>query len=164
MATTIGRWRIMSVETDRKPHAPPTVLFDGVCNLCDRSVQFIIRNDRGCEFLFSPLQSDFGARLTERLALDPRRFDAAHLNTFIVVIDGKAYLESDAWVEILSRLDAPARWLAVVRFVPRRMRDAVYRFVGRHRYQWFGRRSVCMVPTADVARRFRLQFEEEDVA
>lgn len=151
-------------DEDLRQPVSPVVLFDGVCNLCDRSVQFVIRNDPAGLLRFSPLQSSYGSRLVEHLNVDRRRFDPERLNTFIVVIGDDAYFESDAWMQIFRRLNGPARWLAAIRFVPRWIRDGVYRFVGAHRYQWFGRKSACMVPSPEIARRFRFELEVDEGA
>jgi predicted DCC family thiol-disulfide oxidoreductase YuxK len=138
----------------------PVVLFDGVCDLCDRSVQFVIRNDPDGVFLFSPLQSEYAQERIESLGIDRAQFDPEELNTFIVVVENSAYFKSDAWIQIFRRLSGTARWLAALRFVPRPVRDAVYGYIGDRRYQWFGRKPVCMVPSPDVERRFRFDVNE----
>jgi predicted DCC family thiol-disulfide oxidoreductase YuxK len=127
----------------------PIVLFDGVCNLCNRSVQYIIRRDPRGRFRFASLQSDAGRRLLEEHGLGQ---DA--MNTVILLERGKIYSKSDAALRILRRLRGPSRFWWSARFVPRPLRDAVYDWVARNRYSWFGRRAECMVPTPDVRERF----------
>ncbi len=133
-----------SVETDH-----PVVLFDGVCNLCNWGVQFVIRRDPAGEFRFAPIQSDPGASLLAACGMDP-----AQRNTWVLVADGECYTKSEAAVRVASRLGGRYRLLSPFRYVPRPLRDAVYDLIATHRYRIFGRREACMVPTADVADRF----------
>jgi predicted DCC family thiol-disulfide oxidoreductase YuxK len=127
----------------------PILLFDGVCNLCSGAVQFVIRHDReGC-FRFAALQSETGRRLLVEHGLPP---DA--LDTFVLVVGPRAFVRSDAALETARRLSGAWRWLALLAWVPRPIRDLAYGVVVRNRYRWFGRRESCMVPTPDLARRF----------
>jgi predicted DCC family thiol-disulfide oxidoreductase YuxK len=137
---------------ERAPPAPaqhPIVLFDGVCNLCSGVVAFLIRHDRASRFRFAPLQSELGRALQVRHGLDP---DA--LDTFVLVDDAGAHARSTAVLRILRELPAPWRWLWPLVAVPRPLRDALYGFVARRRYRWFGRRDRCFVPTPELRSRF----------
>jgi len=135
--------------TVTNPPSGPVVLFDGVCNLCDRSVQFILDRDPAGVFRFASLQSDTGRALMEAHQLDPDALSS------IVVVDGdRAYMRSDAALRIARDLSAPWNALPAFRFVPRFLRDAAYELVARNRYQWFGTRESCRLPTPDVAARF----------
>jgi predicted DCC family thiol-disulfide oxidoreductase YuxK len=127
----------------------PVVLFDGVCNLCNRSVQYIIRHDPKGRFHFASLQSNAGCQLQERYGFDP---DA--VNTIILIERGRAYSKSDAALRIVRRLRGPVRFWWAARVVPKPIRDAVYDWIGQNRYRWFGRREVCMVPTPELRGRF----------
>ena len=131
------------------------ILFDGVCNLCERSVQFVIRHDPEARFMFAPLQSGYARALLEDPELGFEELRAEDLDSFVLVADGKAYVRSDAWLRVCRRLDGWPGWLGVFRVVPRFIRDWVYDFIGRHRYQWFGEKSECMIPTPDIQRRFK---------
>jgi predicted DCC family thiol-disulfide oxidoreductase YuxK len=131
------------------------ILFDGVCRLCERSVQFVIRHDPDAKFVFAPLQSDYARSLLEGQKPGLENFRPGDPNSFVLIADGKASLRSEAWLRICGELEGWPRWLTVFRMVPRCIRDAVYDFIGRHRYQWFGKRPDCMVPTPDIQRRFR---------
>lgn len=133
-----------SPETDH-----PVILFDGVCNLCNRGVRFVIERDPDAEFRFAPIQSDPGAALLEACGLDPGRRD-----TWVLVVDGECYTRSAAAIRVAARLGGACRFLSPLRYVPRVLRDAVYDFVATHRHAVFGRREECMVPEADVADRF----------
>jgi len=125
------------------------VLFDGVCNLCTASVQFIIRHDRAGIFYFAPLQSDIGREICQSRGLDP-----AAVETFMLISDGIILMRSDAAIEVVSRFGGAWKFVAVLRLIPRVARDWVYSAVARNRYRWFGRTEACMIPTADVKGRF----------
>jgi predicted DCC family thiol-disulfide oxidoreductase YuxK len=134
----------------------PVVLFDGVCNLCNRSVQYIIRHDPKGRFHFASLQSDAGRGLQERYGFDP-----GAVNTIILLERGKAYTRSDAVLRIARLLRGPVRFWWTARLLPRPVRDAVYDWIGRNRYRWFGRREECMVPSPSVRSRFLDATEAE---
>lgn len=129
--------------------AAPVILFDGVCNLCNGAVTWIIERDPRAVFVFGALQSD-GARAL--LA----RHEALHdLPDSIVLIDASGvHTRSDAALRIAAQLGAPWSWLNVGRILPRGLRDAIYNWVARNRYRWFGKRDSCMLPTPDLAHRF----------
>ncbi len=132
-----------------------TILFDGVCNLCERSVQFVIRHDPNAKFMFAPLQSVYARTLIEDPELGFEEFQAGDLDSFVLIADGKVKLRSDAWLSICRQLDGWPGLFRVFRVVPRFIRDAVYDFIGRHRYRWFGEKTECMIPTPDIQRRFK---------
>lgn len=127
----------------------PVVLFDGVCNLCNRTVQYIIRHDPKGRFHFAALQSHAGRGLQERYGLDPEA-----MNTIILFERGQAYAKSDAALRIARRLKGPIRFWWAARAIPRPIRDFVYDWIGRQRYRWFGKREECMVPGPDMRTRF----------
>jgi predicted DCC family thiol-disulfide oxidoreductase YuxK len=146
----------MSVRTDGTParrSVPasdrPTVLFDGVCNLCHASVLFVIDRDPAGRFAFASLQSDTGRRL---LAAHGR--DAADLGTVVLVEDGRCFVRSTAALRIARRLSGAWPLLYLLIAVPRPIRDAVYAWVARNRYRWFGRSDACRIPSEDLASRF----------
>jgi len=120
----------------------PVVLFDGVCTLCNRAVDFIIRHDRARRFRYGSLQSNSGRMLLEKFDLPENSLDS------IVVIDtGRAYRKSEAALHIARYLDAPWRFVVVLRLLPRSLRDRVYDWIARHRYAWFGKKETCRIPT-----------------
>jgi predicted DCC family thiol-disulfide oxidoreductase YuxK len=125
------------------------VLFDGVCNLCNALVQFIIRHDRAGIFHFAALQSEVGEEICRKHGLD-----AADVQTFVLISDGRMLLRSDAAIEVVSRFGGAWRIFRVFRFVPRVVRDFIYSTIARNRYRWFGRKEVCMIPTAEIKERF----------
>lgn len=128
----------------------PIVLFDGVCHLCAGVVRFAIARDPAARFRFAPLQSPLGRALLARHGYDPDAIDA------VVLVDGDgAHDRSTAALRIAAGLRAPWRWLAPpLLLVPRPLRDAVYGWVARHRYRWFGRSDDCLVPTPEIRSRF----------
>lgn len=127
------------------------VLFDGVCNLCHSTVQFIIRHDKAGRFQFASQQSEVAQRILQRYGLPT---EAALADSVVVIEGGKVWLESDAALQILYRLGGVWRVLAVLRFLPRPLRDWAYRLVAKNRYRLFGRRERCMVPTPELKGRF----------
>jgi predicted DCC family thiol-disulfide oxidoreductase YuxK len=128
----------------------PVVLFDGVCNLCNAAVRFIIRRDRRKEFRFAAMQSDAGRRLLERLRLPAGGAD------YLVLVEGDAcHTRSDAVIRIAARLTPAWRgWARLARLVPRVLRDFKYDLIARLRYRLFGKRACCAVPPREIAGRF----------
>ena len=125
------------------------VVFDGVCNLCNRSVRFILRHEAEPEIQFSPMQSPAGARL-----LRQHNLSVDDLRTFVLVSGERAYVRSDAAIRIARHLKGGWKWLGLLRIVPRPLRDWAYDVVARNRYRWFGRTDTCMVPTPELRSRF----------
>ncbi len=130
----------------------PVLLFDGVCNLCNSYVQWVIRHDPGGEFRFAPLQSDVAQEVVDRGDGD---VDTDSLSGFVLVeTDGSTYTKSTAVLRSLARLDTPLRHLKYTLHVPRVLRDIVYAVVAKSRYRVWGKRASCMAPTPDVEDRF----------
>jgi predicted DCC family thiol-disulfide oxidoreductase YuxK len=128
---------------------PPIVLFDGVCNLCNGSVQFLLKRDPEGRFRFAALQSDAGRRLMAEhgLAVDG-------LSSVVLIEGGKAWQESSAALRIARHLPGAWKLLRVFAAVPRPLRDAVYRWIARNRYRWFGKAETCWLPTPELKARF----------
>ena len=129
------------------PH--PVVLFDGVCNLCNGSVQFILKRDPRGRFRFASLQSETGRSLMAEHGLDP---DV--LSSVLLVEDGRVWRESSAALRIARHLPGGWKLLRVFAVVPRPLRDAVYRWIARNRYRWFGKTETCWLPTPELRERF----------
>jgi predicted DCC family thiol-disulfide oxidoreductase YuxK len=130
------------------------VLYDGVCGLCDRLLQFLLRHDRRRVFRFAALQSDVGRSLVRRHGGDP---DA--ITTLYVVADyeraaARAFTRSDAALFVAGELGWPWRLARVLRVVPRPLRDVAYDAVARRRYRLFGRFDQCQIPTPEFRSRF----------
>ena len=132
---------------------PATILFDGVCNLCNGFVQFIIRHDAGGRFRFAALQSDAGRALLAAHGVAPEAI-AAEPESVLLLSGGRLYSHSTAVLRIARGLGGAWRLAAVGEVLPRPWRDAAYRFVARHRYRWFGRQESCLLPTPELKARF----------
>ncbi len=127
----------------------PILLFDGVCNLCNASVQWVLKHDRKGVFRFAALQSDAGKALLRRFGMPSADFD-----TVVMVAGDRVFTRSDAALEIVRRIGGAWSLLTVFKIVPRPLRNAVYDWVARHRYRWFGRTESCMIPRPEWANRF----------
>jgi predicted DCC family thiol-disulfide oxidoreductase YuxK len=127
----------------------PILLFDGVCNLCNRSIQWVLLHDSQAVFRFASLQSEAGQALLRTHNLDPVRMDSV-----VLVAEGKAFVRSDAALEALRRLGFPWSVAVVFKVLPRGLRDVVYDWVARNRYRWFGRQESCLLPRPEWTGRF----------
>ncbi len=125
------------------------LLFDGVCNLCNDSVNFIIDHDRSGRFRFAALQEPLGQALLEELQLPKEQ-----LESIVFICKGKAYRYSRAALEAARRLDGLWKLLYVFIIVPPFIRNAVYKFIARKRYVWFGKQAVCRLPSPELKGRF----------
>ncbi len=125
------------------------VLFDGVCNFCNGSVNFIIERDLAGYFKFAPLQSEIGEELIAKHGIDPTKTDSV-----ILIEDEKAYLHSTAALRIARRLGGIWSMFYVFAVVPRPVRDLVYKLFAKYRYRLFGKQDSCMIPTPEIRERF----------
>lgn len=125
------------------------ILFDGVCNLCNSTVQFIIERDTKNVFLFSSLQSNFGQEILTRNNLNKNNFDS------IILIDGdKIYQKSDAALRIAKEIKAPWSLFNHLLFLPKFLRDFGYDLIAKNRYKLFGKQESCWIPTSDLKSKF----------
>jgi len=127
----------------------PIIIFDGLCALCSGSAAFVLRHDAAGTFRLLAAQSPLGQALYAHYRLDPVDYE-----TMILIADGVAYLKSEAAIRIARGLGPPWSFAQIFRIVPRRLRDAGYSFVARHRIRWFGARTSCYRPDAKFAGRF----------
>jgi predicted DCC family thiol-disulfide oxidoreductase YuxK len=125
------------------------LLFDGVCNLCNGVVQSVIRHDRAGRFRFAALQSEAGQAVLQQLGLPTEQFDS-----FVYVTEGRLFTESTAALRVARDLGGVWQLLYALIIVPRPIRDAVYRWVARNRYWFFGKQESCMMPTPELRARF----------
>lgn len=125
------------------------VLFDGVCNFCNGSVNFIIAHDKAGYFKFAPLQSEIGEELMTKHGIDKAETDSV-----ILIEDEKAYTHSTGALRVARKLDGIWSWAYVFRFVPRPIRDLCYKTFAKYRYRLFGRQDACMMPTPEIRARF----------
>lgn len=127
-----------------------TILFDGVCNLCNRSVQYIIKRDKNDVFRFGPLQGEIGKALVAERGIDTTKVDS------IILIDpGVAYfVKSDAAIEIAKEIGGAWAVFSLFQWVPVTIRNFVYDIIAKYRYRWFGKKDQCMVPTSELKAKF----------
>lgn len=125
------------------------ILFDGVCNLCRGSVQFVIKRDTRKRFRFASLQSDVARQL-----LKEYRLEDSELSAVILIQGGKAYRKSAAALRIAGQLDGLWPLMAGFLIVPRFITDGIYDFIGQRRYRWFGKMEECWLPSDDLKERF----------
>jgi predicted DCC family thiol-disulfide oxidoreductase YuxK len=132
---------------------PPIVLFDGVCNLCNGAVQFILRNDPKGQFRFASLQSSQGQEL-----LQQHQLPTDNIHTIVLIEQGRSYTQSTAALRIARQLRGllPLLYAAVI--VPPAWRNGLYRWVARNRYRWFGKSEQCMLPKPEYKHRFLDSF------
>lgn len=125
------------------------ILFDGVCNLCNGAVVFIIKRDKKNIFKFAALQSEIGRGLTSKFNIDTSKVDS------IILIDwDKHYEKSTAALQIARHLSGAYPLLFGFIILPKFIRDSVYDYIARNRYRWFGKRESCMIPTAKLKDKF----------
>jgi predicted DCC family thiol-disulfide oxidoreductase YuxK len=131
-------------KTDR-----PLIIFDGVCNLCEYSLLFIVKNDRQARFKFVSAQSDRGKELQRLHGVDTLKD-----GTVILLKNDQVYVKSDAAVEIAKDLDGLWRILYVFKYIPKPVRDLVYSIISKNRYRLFGQKNECLLPDKNIKDRF----------
>ena len=132
---------------------PAVILFDGVCNLCNGFVQFVIRHDQAGRFRFAALQSPEGQALLAAHG-QPLPTPLADPDSVLLVQGGRVYAHSTAVLHIAQGLGWPWRLAGAGWLLPQGWRDALYRYVARNRYRWFGRQASCLLPTPALKSRF----------
>ena len=138
------------MEVDQLPKDKKIVLFDGVCNMCDSLVQYVIRRDTKDVFRFVQLQSETGMKILQHIGVDREKMDS-----IILYEPGIAYYyKSAAVLEIVKALGGIAGLLSVFKIVPTSIRNSVYDYVARNRYKWYGKKDSCMMPTKEMLSKF----------
>ena len=127
----------------------PVILFDGVCNLCNSSVQFVIRRDKKGSFRFASLQGRSGQQYLQQYHLPVDDF-----NSFVLIENNKVYTRSTAALRVARQLGGGWKLLYGFIVIPRFIRDAVYNLVAKNRYRWFGKKEACMIPSPELKARF----------
>lgn len=126
------------------------ILFDGVCNLCNGVIQFVIKRDKEDIFRYAALQSEIGKKL-----IAERGIDTSKVDSIILIEPGVAYFtKSDAALHIAQEFGGLWKVLGVFTWIPRTIRDGVYDFIAKNRYKWFGREDACMIPTPELQAKF----------
>lgn len=124
------------------------ILFDGECNLCSQSVQFIIKRDQHSCFKFASLQSEFGVKRLQERGLDHQ------LKSIVLIRNNRVYIKSAAILRICKDLGGGWKFMALFLIIPAPIRDVLYNFVTKNRYKWFGKRESCMFPSKEMKDKF----------
>jgi len=126
------------------------ILFDGVCNLCNNAVQFIIKNDKKDIFRFVALQSELGNKICNYIGVDQTKIDS-----IILYNPGVAYYyKSSAALEIAEDLGGIYSLISILKIFPEKFRNYVYEYIAKNRYKWYGRKESCMIPTPELKAKF----------
>ena len=133
------------------PNNKQLILFDGVCNLCNSSVLYVIKRDSKNKFLFAPLESNIGKGIIKKFKIDTEKTDSILL--YNPVID-KLTNKSTAALLIASRLGFATNLLSVFIIVPAFIRNWIYNYIAKNRYKWYGKKESCMIPTPELKSKF----------
>lgn len=132
------------------PKGKKIILFDGLCNLCEASVQFVIKHDAKDEFRFVSLQSDLGQKILQHIGINPK-----HIDSTVLYIPGVAYYyKSNAALQIARSLGGFFHFGMLFQAIPTGLRNALYDYIASHRYQWYGKKESCWVPTPELQAKF----------
>jgi predicted DCC family thiol-disulfide oxidoreductase YuxK len=138
------------MEISTLPKDKKVILFDGICNLCNTSVQFIIRNDKKDVFRFVSLQTPFGQEILIHIGVDIKKIDS-----IVLYEPGIAYyIKSDAAFKIAYELKGLYKFLSFFSVLPKSITNLFYDYIAKNRYKWFGKKESCMIPTLDLANKF----------
>jgi predicted DCC family thiol-disulfide oxidoreductase YuxK len=134
----------------------PVILFDGLCNLCNGTVRFIIKRDKKKQFRFASLQGNIGQQVLQQINLHQDSFDS-----FLLLKEGKIYSHSTAVLKVVKELSG--LWPSLYLFIlfPPFLRNAIYHFIASHRYQWFGKKETCSLPSSPAIKEYFLDHEQE---
>jgi predicted DCC family thiol-disulfide oxidoreductase YuxK len=128
---------------------PFIILFDGVCNLCNSSVDFILKRDKKKKFLFGSLQGNAGQALLKK-----HHLPAGQLHSFVLIEGDKVYTQSTAALRVIKHLERGWQFLYGLIIIPKFLRDGIYKWVSRNRYKWFGKKETCRLPTPQEKAQF----------
>ncbi|AUP81407.1 thiol-disulfide oxidoreductase DCC family protein [Flavivirga eckloniae] len=132
------------------PKHKKLILFDGVCNLCNSSVQYVIKHDKKDIFMFAALQNDIGQELIKRFNIDTEKTDSILLYT----PDNSIVSKSTAALKVAQHLGFPQSLMSVFFIIPPFIRNWVYDYIAKNRYKWYGKKDACMIPTPELKRKF----------
>lgn len=135
---------------DKIPQHKKIILFDGVCNLCNSSINYVIDKDFKDEFRFLALQSDLGKELQQYLGIQPNDIDS-----IILYIPNEAYyIKSSAALKVMSSFSGLWKLVLIFNIIPVAFRDTIYDFVAKNRYKWYGKHEQCRIPTSELKSKF----------
>ncbi|MFT6210664.1 MAG: putative DCC family thiol-disulfide oxidoreductase YuxK [Bacteroidia bacterium] len=127
----------------------PLLLFDGVCNLCNSSVQFVLERNKKENIQFASLQSDFGRKMLEQVNLSPD-----YTSSLVLIEEGKPYVKSEAALRLVKHLNGLWKLGSILFIFPKFIRNPVYNLIAKNRYRWFGKKDVCWIPEPKWKNRF----------
>ncbi|MBT8258460.1 MAG: DUF393 domain-containing protein [Bacteroidia bacterium] len=132
------------------PNNKYLILFDGICNLCNNSVNYIIRKDKKNRFVFAAIQSEIGGKIISELNIDTSKTDS------IILLRNRSeyHFKSTAALKIAQDLQFPTNLAIVFLVIPAFIRNWVYDIIARNRYKWYGKREACMIPTPELKAKF----------
>lgn len=132
------------------PQGKKIILFDGVCNLCDATVQFIVKHDKNDVFRFVALQSELGQTILKYIGIN-----SINLDSVVLYNPGVAYyIKSDAAIEIANSLGNFFSFALYFKIIPRFLRDPLYNYIAKNRYKWYGKKESCLIPTTQLKAKF----------
>ena len=132
------------------PKNKKIILFDGICNLCNGAVQFIIKNDKKDNFRFVALQSELGIEICSYIGIDQNKIDS-----IILYHPGVAYFyKSSAVLKISQDLGGVYNLLIIFKILPEKLRNYIYDYIAKNRYKWYGKKESCMIPTPELKAKF----------
>ena len=134
--------------TSTKETDAEVVLFDGVCNLCNASVDFIVRHEKGDELKFASLQSDFGKSLIKKTGIETVP------DSIVFYCKGELLTKSKAVLHVCRHLTFPLNLLRIFTIIPTSLADLIYEWIAKNRYKWFGKKETCRIPTAEEQNKF----------
>ena len=132
------------------PENKKIILFDGVCNLCEKSVQFIIKRDKNDVFRFVAIQSDLGREIIQKIGIDTTKIDSIILYEPNVAY----YYKAEAALKIAKNLSGFYSLLAIFNFIPNNIKNSIYDYIAKNRYKWYGKKETCMIPTKALQAKF----------
>ena len=135
----------MNIDTNNNP----ILLFDGYCNLCNNSVQFVLKHEKNTDLLFTSLQSDAGISLLKQYNINP-----LNLDSLVFIKNNKFYTKSSAALRLTPYLKGLYPLLYSLLIIPPFIRNTVYDYIARNRYKWYGKAESCMMPTKELINRF----------
>lgn len=140
----------MEIEIESLPKNKKIILFDGVCNLCESSVQFIIKRDPKDLFRFVAIQSELGQKIIKHIGIDTSKTDS-----IILYVPGQAYYyKAEAALLIAKDLSGVYSLFGYLGFVPNSIKNVVYDYIAKNRYKWYGKKDACMIPTPELKAKF----------
>lgn len=138
------------MEINELPKDKKIILFDGVCNLCNASVQFVIKRDTKDVFRFVPLQSDLGNKILNHIGINREQTDS-----IVLYEPGKAYFyKAEAALKIINEFGGLYYLLNILQIFPKFISNAVYDYIAKNRYHWYGKQESCMMSTPELAAKF----------